>query len=64
MMNPLEFDGERDLEGTMVLDLTQYMTAWVSNIEYGRKEEKTQIDMLTVILKKFLFVYCQKKWVS
>ena len=49
MMTPLEFDGERDLEGTMVLDLTQYMTAWVSNIEYGRKEEKTQIDMLTVI---------------
>ncbi len=42
MLDPLEFDGERDLEGTTGLNWLDTWPPEMSNIEYGRKEKNTK----------------------
>ena len=61
-MDPLEFDGERDLEGTTVLIWLNTWPPEMSNSEYGRKEKRLnlwdieKIKKLMSDLKKFVYV--------
>ena len=69
MMDPLEFDGERDLEGTTVLNWLNTWPPEMSNSEYGRKEKRLnlwdieKLKSWQVIWKSFVYVL-PKKWVS